>query len=354
MMEKLTKIIPHEYYSFIKNKPLIQFKKIKLNNKSSNGKFLSFMTWNTLASGYTSPSVYYYTKPNYLNENHRMNMISYDILNNDCDIVCLQELEKRCFQNYFESVDYYKSKYNLMYEKRPGLTCDGLGLMYKKENFKQVYSETLNLNTFTSVYNKIHPKIVTNNITQFFVLEPVNNNYKNFFDYILISNLHLHWDPKKELIKYSQMSEILKKVNEIYVKFSDKSKKKVPIFICGDYNSLPNSNVVDLIKGSYDMSKFDQSIQNITSQIFQHTKETISNNFKLLNTHEANNDVAYLTNIKPDFRGKIDHIFFSNNLDTFKELEVSQVDTSQFIEENALPNSFHGSDHIYLVSKFYV
>ena len=41
------------------------------------------MTYNTLASGYTSPSNYYYVNPKFLSEDHRFNMTSYDIISNN-------------------------------------------------------------------------------------------------------------------------------------------------------------------------------------------------------------------------------------------------------------------------------
>lgn len=46
----------------------------------------------------------------------------------------------------------------------------------------------------------------TNNIAQILILDPKETN-KNY-DLLCIVNLHLHWDPDKEIIKYLQAAEI--------------------------------------------------------------------------------------------------------------------------------------------------
>jgi CCR4-NOT transcription complex subunit 6 len=100
-MEKFLSRFSKEYLSYLLKKPAINFK--SSTSIMSKKPQLSVMTWNTLASGYTTPSTYYYVKPDYLDETHRMNMILYDIVRSNCDVVCLQEIEKRNFDNFFVS-----------------------------------------------------------------------------------------------------------------------------------------------------------------------------------------------------------------------------------------------------------
>jgi hypothetical protein len=51
----------------------------------------------------------------------------------------------------------------------------------------------------------------TNNIAQVIVLEPTYSNCD--FDLLCVVNLHLFWDPEKEIIKYLQAAEIKFQVN---------------------------------------------------------------------------------------------------------------------------------------------
>ena len=74
-------------------------------------------------------------------------------------------------------------------------------------------------------------------------------------------------------------------------------------------------------------------------------------NLNLIDSH-LRNDSSYKTNIKTDFSGKIDYIFYSKDLSHGSQ--VSYIDIKNYTEEQALPNSFHGSDHLYLISKFFV
>ena len=99
-MEKVLSKFSKEYINYLKMKPDLYFKSISTNTNSK--KQVSIMTWNTLASGYTSPGVYYYVKPDYLSEEHRMNMITYDLMRSNCDIICLQEIERRNYENFFK------------------------------------------------------------------------------------------------------------------------------------------------------------------------------------------------------------------------------------------------------------
>ena len=109
-MEKVLSKFSKEYLSFLKMKPELFFKSNSTNTKNNNQ--ISIMTWNTLASGYTSPSVYYYVKPDYLNEDHRMNMITFDLMRINSDILCLQEIEKSNYDNFFiKRLEGYESSY---------------------------------------------------------------------------------------------------------------------------------------------------------------------------------------------------------------------------------------------------
>jgi mRNA deadenylase 3'-5' endonuclease subunit Ccr4 len=339
------------------NKPKPIFKKHILNNPStsiSNIKdqpMISIMTWNILASGYTTPSAYYYVKPEYLEENYRLNSISNDILFNNCDIVCLQEVEKRNHTQYFQSENF--SQYDSIYEKRPGLTCDGLSVLYKKNLFKLKEYQLIKLNEITNdnIKQSLKNYRLTNNIAHICILEPLLEKIKNKMDFVIVTNLHLHWDPNKENIKYFQMYEIIKRLNSVYKRIKDISERKmIGVFLCGDFNSLPNSNVINLAMNKLNIENAPKELSKLYSEVYNESSQY--KNFELKDSNQGE-DYSYLTNIKPDFSGKLDYIFYSNNY-KFNLLESSYFDINNFKSENAIPNSFHASDHIYLISKFYL
>jgi CCR4-NOT transcription complex subunit 6 len=375
MKDLIAKYIPSKFMHYINQKPLINFvpgnlfnyknKFLQNINKSVKSIFpcqnsISLFTWNILASGYTSPTVYYYVSPEYLDENHRFNIISYDILSSNCDVICLQEVEKRIYDKLTKITE---NEYKGIYEKRSGLTCDGLCLLYKSSKFTQVHYELINLNKIsfnvekimnTDILTKMKKLPMTHNIAQLIVLEPNLKEIKSKIDNLIIINLHLYWDPDREIIKFIQIYEILNKVKDLYTKLKSENKR-VGVFLCGDFNSMPDSNVLDFIQGKLDIKKIDANLMPLYLKLNSVLKDKFKdidekNNFKIHNSHEGN---QYLTNIKPDFTGTLDHIFYTNE-DFYSYSEVSNFETTNFIKESALPNSFHGSDHIFLISKFYV
>lgn len=352
-MERLLQTFPKDLFQYIQKKPQLISKRVNIINNSNPfmvrkevnlNHNLSFMTWNILASGYTSPSVYFYVKPEYLDENHRMKMMAYDIMVNNCDVVLLQEVEKRNYEKFLNQ-DYFP-EYTCLYEKRPGLTCDGLAIMYKNTIFRHVDYHVINLNSICLKFmNFLKTNNLTHNLAQIIVLEPVVPFLKKIFDYIIVVNLHLYWDPEKEIIKYSQLAEILNNLNKI--KSSLSKNCKVSVFVCGDFNSKPDSNVIDLIKNKFESNK----ISKVNRDLFEQISKNKDNNLPIFyDTHE--NDY-FVTNIKPDFTGKLDYIFYTNEKNNFISKDISICETKHFTQEEALPNSFHGSDHIYLTSKFY-
>jgi len=64
---------------------------------------------------------------------------------------------------------------------------------------------------------------------------------------IIAGNLHLHFNPKKDFIKFAQASYVLEKGAEFARKHNMSSASgPLPIFICGDFNSTPISSVMSL------------------------------------------------------------------------------------------------------------
>lgn len=56
-----------------------------------------------------------------------------------------------------------------------------------------------------------------------------------------VATTHLFWDPSLERIKYYQFTKLLKVVNEA-------AKPAEPIIVAGDTNSVPDCNLIRLVK----------------------------------------------------------------------------------------------------------
>jgi CCR4-NOT transcription complex subunit 6 len=334
---------------------------LNLKNKVDELNGFSIMTWNVLANGYSHPGMYSYVKSEYMRESRRFDIAIYDILFHYCDLILLQEVEKRIYEKLSSLLE---GEYVCSFQKRPGLTCDGLTLMYKQSLFKQVEYNFIDLNyisdfvrnNLTSPLAEILKKIrLSHNIAQSVLLEPLSETLRSKLDYLLVVNLHLHWDPSKEIIKFIQIYHILEKIRETYKDYKRKGKK-IAVLLAGDFNSLPQSKVLKLIENKFDYKDIGYDhlpfYKSLHDNLFSEdaNNSTFFSDFSLHNSHEDN---LYFTNIKPEFRATLDYIFYSNE-DFYSNLDVSYYDSQYFMQESAIPNSFHISDHVWVISKFNV
>lgn len=81
-------------------------------------------------------------------------------------------------------------------------------MFYRNEKFRKADYFVIDLNKINVISNMNYFRDLnkTNNIAQVIILEPINSVYN--FDLLCVVNLHLHWDPDKEIIKYLQAAEI--------------------------------------------------------------------------------------------------------------------------------------------------
>jgi mRNA deadenylase 3'-5' endonuclease subunit Ccr4 len=105
----------------------------------------------------------------------------------------------------------------------------------------------------------------------------------------------------------------------------ENEKEDIPIILCGDFNSLPNSKAVEIIK----------------EYGFSSTYETVN---------KKEND---FTNYTSDFIGTLDYIFLGKcdkNISLYQTLDL--VLEKNIKKEKFLPSKRYPSDHLCLLSEF--
>merc|ERR1712224_1124701 len=125
--------------------------------------------------------------------------------------------------------------------------------------------------------------------------------------------------------------------------------KSMPLLICGDFNSTPDSGVYQLWRtGSVptDSADLNHDPYGLLSNL------AIGHQLRLMSAYETcNGREARYTNYTENFKGTLDYIWFSPNI--LSVLAISEVDIeSQLTQETALPSSTRPSDHISLVCTF--
>lgn len=183
---------------------------------------------------------------------------------------------------------------------------------------------------------------------------------------ILVANAHMHWDPEYSDVKLVQTMMFLSEVKNIIDKASRSLKSSVlgecgtiPLVLCADLNSLPDSGVVEYLStGGVETNhkdfkelRYNESLTNFSCNGKNGmTNGRITHGFKLKSAYE--NGLMPYTNYTFDFKGIIDYIFYSKpQLNTLAIL--GPLDHHWLVENNisGCPHPLIPSDHFSLFAQ---
>ncbi|KAI8898672.1 Endonuclease/exonuclease/phosphatase [Globomyces pollinis-pini] len=324
---------------------------------SSSSDVFTVMCYNTLCEKYATPQTYGYTPSWALSWDYRKDLLLQEILNYSADIVCLQEVEMRQFEDFFkeqlsqladyDGVFFPKSRAKTMpeYERRQ---VDGCVTMYKTSKFKllqkqhiefqQIAMQRPDLNRSDDVLNRV---MIKDNVGVVVLLEAKDTGAK-----ILVANAHLHWDPNYSDVKVIQTALLVDEVERLSKEWSKihKFQSPPPILICGDLNSLPDSGVVEFLsQGS--IAADHPELQNFNYHPF--IDNGLTHSLKLKSAYAHCEDIDF-TNFTPMFKGMIDYIWYDTSSLITTGL-LGGVDKQYAAKTVGFPNPHHPSDHIPLV-----
>lgn len=184
---------------------------------------------------------------------------------------------------------------------------------------------------------------------------------------LLVATCHIHWDPECCDVKLIQTMMLMNKLKSIMEETQAALSQQdpgtssldcgaIPLILCGDLNSLPESGVVEYLSlGRISINHrdfkdigYEDSLRKLSSS---GSKDTYSHSFRLLQAYST--DVMPYTNYTYDFRGTIDYVFYSR--DTIRPLGVlGPLDQEWFRQNQVLgcPNPLVPSDHLPLLVEF--
>ncbi|KAF6080821.1 CCR4-NOT transcription complex subunit 6 [Phyllostomus discolor] len=183
---------------------------------------------------------------------------------------------------------------------------------------------------------------------------------------ILVANAHMHWDPEYSDVKLVQTMMFLSEVKNIIDKASRSLQSSVlgefgniPLVLCADLNSLPDSGVVEYLStGGVETNhkdfkelRYNESLTNFSCNGKNGTTNgRITHGFKLKSAYESG--LMPYTNYTFDFKGIIDYIFYSKpQLNTLGIL--GPLDHHWLVENNisGCPHPLIPSDHFSLFAQ---
>lgn len=190
---------------------------------------------------------------------------------------------------------------------------------------------------------------------------------QNSLQTLLVCTAHIHWDPEfcdVKLIQTMMLSNELKNILEEAshsLRPGSSSKNDIsmiPLLLCGDFNSLPNSGVIEFLSsGRVAMDHPDfkelgykaclQKICNSSEHGDSNLNEFI-HSFKLASAYSE--DIMQYTNYTFDFKGIIDYIFYSKL--SMVPLGLLGPISNEWLRENKVvgcPHPHIPSDHFPLL-----
>jgi CCR4-NOT transcription complex subunit 6 len=129
------------------------------------------------------------------------------------------------------------------------------------------------------------------------------------------------------------------------MEYSDGSQ--IPLLLCGDFNSLPNSGIYDLIV----QGVLPNSHEDLGSRKYGNfTRDGISHPFSLKSSYSSIGELSF-TNYTPNFVGVLDYIWYSTN--TLQVLGLlGDIDKDYLTRVPGFPNYHFPSDHVALYAQY--
>lgn len=303
---------------------------------------ISVGTYNILCNFYSYKCTYapsWVINAELRRENILQNIFSYNV-----DILGLQEIEVDSYDRFYKENLYNKLSYDSVFYSRRGTSIlsdsrsvDGCAIFWKRDKFRLIDKKLID---FTDIILKDkrfthHQNILTRNCKRdnIAVLIVLENNEKNL---IVVVNTHLYWHPDYSDVKLIQTLLIIEEIEKFKLKYNEP-----PILFIGDFNSLKNSPVYNLI--------IEPMIEKDDHRIVEAMYPSGSNLQKTKFFDSYKNQDLSFTNFTPTFKETIDYIFFTNHF--LLTSILSPIDDEYSETCVGLPNIHFPSDHIFIGAK---
>ncbi|QPG76543.1 hypothetical protein FOA43_003932 [Brettanomyces nanus] len=318
----------------------------------------TLMSYNTLCQHYATQKMYRYTPSWALAWEYRRKKLTEEISNYKAQVICLQEVETKTYEDYwsplmekrgYRGVFHCKGRAKTMSEKN-AKKVDGCATFFKTDIFQLVDKKLIDYSGVVmtqdkfkkteDLFNRFANK---DNVALVLVLQHVSTGSK-----VIVANTHLHWDPEYNDVKTMQVAVLLDELQGMVRKYSPSREdiNKLPMVICGDFNSQRDSAVYQLIsqgvsKKHKDMD--DRDYGRFTSEGFNHP-------FHLDSAYDCLGELPF-TNFTPAFTEVIDYIWYSTQPLRVKGL-LGKEDSEYTNKLIGFPTADCPSDHIPLIAEF--
>ncbi|KAI6232616.1 Poly(A)-specific ribonuclease [Aphelenchoides fujianensis] len=361
------------------------------------------LSYNILSDNLLNPEHYPQCPKWALKWEHRRVQLVHEILHYNPDVVSLQILEEEQYHHYFvhemalhgfEGVFTSKSRTKTILSEAKRKRVDGCALFWKRDTFALRRHRAVEFSQKAiSLHNGcdalIDRVMIKDHVALIAVLEvrpaiyratpadgqpdfrlvpakrskspvqvPADDTLVG--SSIVVSNVHVSWDPEYSDVKLIQSMMLINECTselERVAKEENIGVQDVPFILAGDFNSFPDSEVLDYILNGRILKNHDEfrhfhgttALNGISSS--EPTDDHYRHELKLETAINAKNPAK--TNITKTFKACIDYIFSTpRSLDCLGFLKGVK---KKWMTENgidALPHPLFPSDHIPVVSQY--
>jgi len=340
---------------------------------AGSGARFRIVTYNVLAEIYATQQQYPYCDIWALSWEYRFHNIMREIVDAAPDVVCLQEIQADHYENHIYaamSEQGFEGVYKQKTRQSMGLAgkVDGCALFWRRTKFHLVESysiefnelaqrqatQVLGLNPRSEEGMNFLNRLSKDNVAQLVVLELASpqlatRTNRDPINQVCIANTHLYSNKEFPDVKLWQAWQLLQELEN----FAMSRGTSLPLMICGDFNSSPDSAVYDLLTrqnvhpGHPDVNVVSgDDCPNVLPDAMN-----ITHSFQLGSTYQSVlGEEPQQTNYTMNFKGVLDYICYS--VQTLRPLSASPVPDESVLTKHgdALPSTEFSSDHIMLIS----
>ncbi|KAL7570079.1 hypothetical protein ACA910_017111 [Epithemia clementina (nom. ined.)] len=338
-------------------------------------------TYNVLAEIYATAQQYPYCDFWALSWDYRFQNILREIMDASPEVLCLQEVQADHYENHVYAAlsdAGYEGVFKQKTRQSMGLAgkVDGCALFWRRSKFHLIESYSIEFNELaqrqaTQVLG-LNPRseegvaflnrLSKDNVAQLVVLEVIHAQTPRSsreITQICIANTHLYSNKDFPDVKLWQTWQLLQELESFVLSRGT----NLPLVICGDFNSTPDTAVYDLLsRQSVHPGHPDVNVSNNNNNNGDDNPPNIlpdamniTHSFQLGSAYQTVlGEEPWVTNFTLNFKGVLDYIWYSAQ--NLRPLSAALIpDEAQLTKHgDALPSTEYSSDHIMLISDLQV
>jgi len=345
---------------------------------ASGGARFRIATYNILAEIYATQQQYPYCDFWALSWDYRFQNILREVLDASPDVICLQEVQADHYENHLYTAMSdagYEGVYKQKTRQSMGLAgkVDGCALFWRRTKFVLIESYSIEFNELaqrqaTQVLG-LNPRseegvaflnrLSKDNVAQLVVLELAQSalassrSGRDQISQVCIANTHLYSNKDFPDVKLWQTWQLLQELETFVLSRGT----QLPLMICGDFNSTPDTAVYDLLSrqtvhpGHPDVNVVTGDDSSSATPNVLPDPMSITHSFQLGSAYNTvMGEEPKQTNFTTNFKGVLDYIWYSAQ--NLRPLSAAPIPDEAMLMRHgeALPSTEYSSDHIMLIS----